>query len=167
MARILLIVAAFCGITALAQNPEAKPAPSPVPSPSPGLAKAPVVEAQKSNPSAEALKNYFDRLSPDEKSRFAEKFEKWKSLPVEEREALMLHEKLRRERMQHEIAEVIKNSGLQLDKDRQEVFALRYTQERRKIEEQLRKELEEKRRPLLKEMTDRLITEFGPTPTVQ
>lgn len=167
MARILLIVAAFCGITALAQNPEVKPAPSPVPSPSPGLAKAPVVEAQKFNPSAEALKNYFDRLSPDEKSRFAEKFEKWKSLPVEEREALMLHEKLRRERMQHEIAEVIKNSGLQLDKDRQEVFALRYTQERRKIEEQLRKELEEKRRPLLKDMTDRLITEFGPMPTAQ
>jgi len=144
MARsfILLIVIAAGAVSVLAQTPESAAIPSRSPD----------------------LKKYIDRPIPEEKERFSEKIEKWKSLPPEEREALMLHEKMRREKMQHEIEETLKNSGLQLDKDRQEVFTLRYTQERRKIEEQLRKELEEKRRPLLKEMIERLVIEFSPTP---
>ena len=93
-----------------------------------------------------------------------ENFERWKALPPEERQALMMHEKMQREKIVHEIDEAIKKTGLQLDKDRREVFALRYTQERRKIEDQLRKEMEEKRRPLLQEMLGHLVSEFNTPP---
>ena len=122
----------------------------------------PTSSLQKSDACGMELgKKHFNQLTPEQKERFREKMEQWKALHPEEREALMLREKMRRERIKLEVEEVLKTSGLQLDKDRQEMFILRYTQERHKIEEQLRKELEEKRRPLLKEMTNRLTTEFS------
>lgn len=83
----------------------------------------------------------------------------------EERQALILREKNRRDKAAQEIEDAIKKSGLQLDKDRREVYALRYTQERRKIEEQLRKDMEEKRKPLVSDMVERLKVEFQPTPS--
>ena len=110
---------------------------------------------------AEFARKLFDRLTPEEREKFKENFERWKALPPEERQALLMHEKMHREKMEQEIGEAIKTSGLQLDKDRREVYVLRYTQERRKIEERIRREMDEKRRPLLKEMTERLKTEFS------
>lgn len=71
-------------------------------------------------------------------------------------------EHIRREKIAQEIDETLKKSGLQLDADRREVFALRYAQERRKIEEGLRKEMEAKRRPMMQEMMERLKKEFSP-----
>jgi hypothetical protein len=43
-------------------------------------------------------------------------------------------------------------------------FAKRYGEERRKVEEQLRKEMEEKRKPLIKEVIARLKEEFSTAP---
>jgi len=160
----------MAGSVALAQNPQ-NPAPKPDGSPA-AITPAPAVE-KKSNParpapkfgdSVDFAKKLFDRLTPEEKARFMENFERWKALPPEERQALMMHEKMQREKIVHEIDEAIKKTGLQLDKDRREVFALRYTQERRKIEDQLRKEMEEKRRPLLQEMLGHLVSEFNTPP---
>ena len=110
---------------------------------------------------ADFVEKLFNRLSPEERERFKENFERWKALPPEERQALMQHERMRREKMMQEIDEGLKKTGLQLDKDRREIFNLRYAQERRKIEEQLRKEMDEKRRPLMKELLERLTKEFS------
>ncbi len=49
----------------------------------------------------------------------------------------------------------------QLDPERREMFVKRYTEERKKIEETLRKETEEKRGPRLEELRDRLKAEFS------
>ena len=56
-----------------------------------------------------------------------------------------------------EIEEAIRSTGLQLDPDRRQVFVLRYAQERRKIEEQLRSEMEQKRQTMLREMIVNLV----------
>jgi hypothetical protein len=67
--------------------------------------------------------------------------------------------------MAEDIEAAARESGLELDKERREQFAKRYTQERRKIEEQLRREMDEKRRPLVKEIVAKLKAEFSaPTP---
>jgi hypothetical protein len=63
--------------------------------------------------------------------------------------------------MLEEIDVAIKETGLNLDKERRTQFAKRYAEERRKLEEQLRRETEEKRRPLVKEIVGRLKTEFS------
>lgn len=103
----------------------------------------------------------FERLSPEEREKFRENFERWKNLPPDERRALRDGEQFRRQKIEREIDEAIKTSGLQLDADRRQVFALRYTQERRKIEEQIHKEIEQKRKPLLDAVVARLKTEFS------
>ena len=158
----LLTLLALGGFPAFAYSQE--PAPTTVP-PIPGAVekdKNPAGSLQKTDGCGpEFWKKHLDQLSPEQKERFKEKIEKWKALPPEEREMLLNRDQMRRERIRLEVEEVLKNSGLKLDKDRQEMFMLRYTQERHKIEEQLRRELEEKRRPLLKELTDRLTTEFS------
>jgi len=161
---ITLVVSAI-GNASFGQDPAITPVTpdsSPIPSP-PGFEKKnkPNRPFFKSGDPADFAQKLFDRMTPEEKERFKENFERWKTLPPEERQALMMHEKMRRERMLQEIDEAIKKTALQLDKDRREMFALRYAQERRKIEEQLRREMEEKRRPLLKEMIERLSREFS------
>ncbi len=109
----------------------------------------------------DARRRAFERLSPEERERFRANFERWKNLPPEERRALRDGEQFRRQKIEREIDEALKTSGLQLDADRRQVFALRYTQERRKIEEQIRKEIEQKRKPLLEAVVARLKTEFS------
>ncbi len=73
-------------------------------------------------------------------------------------------EVIRREKIAQEIQQAITKSGLRLDDDQREVYALRYTQERRKIEDALRKETDEKRQSMVSDMLDRLRVEFTATP---
>ena len=172
MARQFLLLIIF-GVSAissgLAQSTASQqPQPSASPSPSPQAVEKRFKPDHPFNrpPNAgDSAQQFFDRLTPEEKARFEENFERWKVMSPEERQALILREKNRRNKAAQEIEDAIKKSGLQLDKDRREVYALRYTQERRKIEEQLRKDMEEKRKPLVSDMVERLKVEFQPTPS--
>ena len=103
----------------------------------------------------------FEKLSPEQRERFRENLQRWQQMPPEERQELRQEEQRRRQRMQREIEQTIKAAGLELTPDQRQVFALRYVQERRKIEEKLRREMEAKRRPMLEEMTAQLKQEFS------
>jgi dsDNA-binding SOS-regulon protein len=109
----------------------------------------------------EDAKKFADRLPPEQRKKFEENLKRWQNLPPEEREALRVREQVRLRQVNKEIDQVLAQTGLQLNQDRREAFALRYAQERKKIEEQLRKETEEKRGPLVKDLTERLKTEFS------
>ena len=175
MARQFILLTAIAiqalGVCAFGQDGAASPPPKPQGSPGvPGAPQPPPFDKRPrperqfmkgGGEPADFVEKLFNRLSPEERERFKENFERWKALPPEERQALMQHERMRREKMMQEIDEGLKKTGLQLDKDRREIFNLRYAQERRKIEEQLRKEMDEKRRPLMKELLERLTKEFS------
>jgi dsDNA-binding SOS-regulon protein len=103
----------------------------------------------------------FELLTPEQREKLKENISRWKKLPAEERKHLRDYEGHRKERMAKEIETAIQESGLQLSEDQREVFALRYAQERRKIEMQLRKEMEEKRKPMLQDLNQRLKNEFA------
>jgi len=83
----------------------------------------------------------------------------------EEQELLRDRELFRREKIAQEIESAINRSALHLDEDQREIYALRYTQERRKIEESLRKEMDQKRQSMVADMLNRLKREFSPTST--
>jgi len=83
----------------------------------------------------------------------------------EERELFRDRELFRREKIAQEIQDSLNKTGLKLDSDQRDVFALRYTQERRKIEEALHKEMDHERQIRVNAMLDRLKIEFTPTPT--
>lgn len=100
-------------------------------------------------------------MTPDQRAKFRENLQRWEKMTPEERKALRDEEEFRRQRMLREIDKSIQRSGLQLDEATREQYTQRYMEERRKIEEALQKEMQEKRRPLIEEMLNRLKEEFS------
>jgi hypothetical protein len=82
-------------------------------------------------------------------------------MTADDKKSLRDLQETRRKHMQEEIDEAITQSGLQLDPERRQMFVKRYSEERKKIEEALRKETEEKRGPRLEELRNRLKSEFS------
>jgi dsDNA-binding SOS-regulon protein len=109
-------------------------------------------------------RSIFEQFSPDQKKKFLDNLNQWKAMSPEEQELYRDRELFRREKIAEEIQDAITKSGLKLDEDQREVFALRYTQERRKIEEALHKEMDAERQAMVGEMLGRLKTEFSGTP---
>jgi hypothetical protein len=117
------------------------------------------------SPELENVKKAIEALTPEQRKRFQENFTKWANLSPEEKRALRDRDEIRRKRMVQDIERAIQTAGLQLDDAQRVQFAKRYTEERRKLEEQLRKEMEEKRQPGIADIVTRLKQEFsGGTP---
>ena len=110
------------------------------------------------------VRRALEALTPEQRQRFVENLKRWSNLQPEEKKALADRDGFRRKKMAEEIDAAITDTGLPLQGDRRALFAKRYAEERRKLEEQLRKELEEKRRPLLQELVSRLKVEFSAEP---
>ena len=68
------------------------------------------------------------------------------------------------ERTRAEVEKAFQESGLHLDKDRREVFGLRYRQERRKLERELQEKLEAERTRRLPGIINELKREFADKP---
>lgn len=113
------------------------------------------------SPEFDDVRRALEALTPEQRKRFQENLLRWSNLPPDEQKALRERAEFRRKRIKEEIDEGIKAAGLELNDEGRQQFAKRYFEERRKIEEQLRKEMEEKRRPLVKEIVGRLKDEFS------
>ena len=115
-------------------------------------------------PDAEKFENVrkaVEALTPEQRKRFQENFQRWSNLSPEEKKSLADRDIFRRKKIAEDIDAALKEAGLELDAERRGLFARRYGEERHKIEEQLRKELDDRRRPLLKEVIARLKAEFS------
>lgn len=104
----------------------------------------------------------FENVTPEERQKFKENLERWRKLSPEKRAELREKEEARRQHMLEEINEAIDQSGLCLDRDQLQMYALRYVQERRKVEEQLHRDMDQRRKVLLEQMHQRLMAEFAP-----
>jgi hypothetical protein len=175
VALVLLFPAAriACAADDSSPSPAASPAaPTPAPdsrplaktSPGPIANSSPSARPRMPNPDewAEA-RSIFEQFSPDQKKKFLDNLNQWKAMSPEEQELYRDRELFRRQKIAEEIQDAITKSGLKLDEDEREVFALRYTQERRKIEEALHKEMDAERQAMVSEMLGRLKTEFSGT----
>jgi hypothetical protein len=151
----------------------AAPAPSPAPSgsknapahPSPPTGAHPSPTPRGTPDEWTQASHVFEQLSPDQKTKFLENLDQWKAMSPEEQELFRDRELFRRQKIASEIQDAIGKSGLHLDDDQQEVYVLRYTQERRKIEETLHKEMDQKRQLMVSDLLARLKVEFSATPT--
>lgn len=101
------------------------------------------------------------KLSPEKRADLWKAVWTVLNLPPEKRQMLLGMEDDRRKMAREEIERTISDNGLQLDEERKKAFFTRYFEERRAIEEGIRKESEEKRRQLLGAMRERLKQEFG------
>jgi len=112
-------------------------------------------------PAYENVRKALDALTPEQRKRFQENFMRWANLSPEEKKALRDREEVRKKAIEQESEAAIQESGLPLDGERREQFIKRYGEGRRLIEEQLRKEMNEKRKPMVHELIGRLRSEFA------
>ena len=161
-AALALAVAALLVGHASAENTA-----TPVALSTPAARKKPMREASPASPAAklspelENIRKALEALTPEQREQFRQNFARWISLTADDKKSLRDLQEIRRKHMQEEIEQAIVQSGLQLDPERREMFVKRYTEERKKIEETLRKETEEKRGPRLEELRNRLKAEFS------
>jgi hypothetical protein len=141
------------------------------PTPSPAIVSGSTAAAHSSPAAHDPVpaqwaeaQHIFDQLSEDQKKKFLDNLNQWKAMSPEEQELYRDRELFRRQKITQEIQDAITKSGLHLDDDQREVFTLRYTQERRKIEEALRKEMDEQRQSMVTDMLSHLKGEFSSPP---
>ncbi len=113
------------------------------------------------SPEMQNVRRAIESLSPEQKKRFGENMMRWSNLSPEEKKALRESEAVRQKYIEQDVIMAITASGLRLEGERRVQFVKRFTEERRKIEEQLRHDMMEKRKPMVRELIGRLKTEFS------
>jgi len=116
---------------------------------------------RKMSPEMQNVRRAIEALSPEQRKRFEENFHKWANLPPEDKKALRDREELRRKRMTEDIQDALAKTGLSLTEDQKAQFAKRYAEERTKLEEELREEMNKKRQPRLEGIVGQLTKEFS------
>src|SRR4051794_27161708 len=154
----LLLVA----LPALGEAPTATPG---SPAPRKPLFRRPTNPDGSPSPELENVRKALEALTPEQRQQFRENFNRWINLPPDEKRALRDREELRRQHMAEETEAAIKQLGIELDPARRQAFMRRYSEERRKVEEQLRKETEAKRAPMVADIIARLKVEFSAPPS--
>ena len=102
------------------------------------------------------------QLSPDERQTFRRNAERWLQMNPEQQRVLREREQAHRQRIKAEAEAAMRQLGLRLDPNAQGQFEARYFQERRRIERELRQEVEAKRQQELPQLNERLKSEFQP-----
>jgi hypothetical protein len=100
------------------------------------------------------------KLSPEQRAEIWKAVWAVLNLPPEKRQVLLGMDEERKNKAREEIDRAMQENGIQLDEERKKEFIARYFEERRMLEERLRREAEEKRRQLLPEIRERLKKEF-------
>ena len=85
------------------------------------------------------------------------------NLPQEKKQEIIGMDEERRKKMREEIDRTIQAIGVKIPDDQRRKFFHRYFMGRRELEEQVKKEGEERRQVLMKELDEKLKQEFGNT----
>ena len=113
----------------------------------------PSVSGKASTPTAqpsasaklEDLRRSIEQLTPEQQQKVLQNLHRWLALSPDERDVLRQRQRIRQQKEEESVIEAYQKSGLRLNEDGREVFRKLYLQERRKLEEQLAKETQEKR----------------------
>jgi len=99
-------------------------------------------------------------LPPTAQQDFRRNAERWLQMSPQERQIMRQRETMRRERIRRETEAALRDSGLLLDQERRDLFESRYMQERRKMEQALRQQIEAERQQQLPALIQELKKEF-------
>ena len=159
------IFASGIAAVSIAQPPPSEPSsgdkPKPMETPKRFFHRGGPSPGSESDAMRERAMHELQKLSPEKRADL------WKAvwavinLPPEKRQSLLGMEDERRKFAREEIERAIAESGFQFDEEKKQLFVRRYFEERRTIEEKLRKESDERRRQLIGEMRAKLKLEFG------
>ncbi|HJW39153.1 MAG TPA: hypothetical protein VJ420_11105 [Candidatus Udaeobacter sp.] len=99
-------------------------------------------------------------LPPEARQNFQRNAERWMRMSPEERNVMRQRENLRRETIKRETEAALNESGLRLNPQERAQFESRYMQERRKVEQAFRQQIETERQKELPALIQQLKKEF-------
>ena len=111
-------------------------------------------------PSAPSIRERWQALPPEARQNFQRNAERWMRMSPEEQNVMRERENLRREKIQRETEAALRESGLHLNPQERAQFESRYMQERRKVEQTLRHQIEAERQKELPALIQQLKKEF-------
>jgi hypothetical protein len=111
-------------------------------------------------PTMPSMRERWLALPPAARQNFQRNAERWMRMSPQERNLMRQRENLRREQMRRETEAALRDSGLLLDQEKQNLFESRYIQERRKMEQSLRQQIENERQQQLPALIQQLKREF-------
>ena len=118
------------------------------------------VEPSRRGPQLKSTRERWFSLSPEDRQVFRRNAERWVQMGPQERNLMRQRERAHRDRLKREAETALRDAGLRLDQEKRDLFEQRYLQERRKIERQLRQEVEAERQQKLPALNERLKKEF-------
>jgi len=111
-------------------------------------------------PAAQSIRDRWMAMPPEAQQNFRRNAERWMRMSPEERNIMRQRENLRREAIKRETDAALRDSGLRLNPQERAQFESRYVQERRKVEQALRQQIEAERQKELPGMIQQLKKEF-------
>jgi hypothetical protein len=156
---VALIFAAFAAAESQAQVASSTPASSATSSAAPQT--SPATGTATTAGRFEQLRKLFEQLSPEQQERTLQNFHRWQDLSQDEREVLRQRERVQHQKQEASINEAYQKSGLQLSDEQRAQFRKRYLQERRRLEEQLAHDNQEKRQAGNAAIVEMLKKEFS------
>lgn len=99
-------------------------------------------------------------MPPDARQNFRRNAELWMQMTPQQRNLMRQRENMRHQMITHEADAAIRESGLQLNPQERARFQSRYSQERQKVEQALRQQVETERQKELPALIQQLKKEF-------
>lgn len=169
MARHRFLLISFCSLLA------SLPAWSQDPTPSPG--STPVVSEERHTPPGKIppekfreMRRKLEKLPPEQREQVIRNFMHMKDLPSDQKDYVRFMNDQRQKKLRKGVDDALAANGLKLDEDQRKKFADIYLRERRKLEEDLRKEMEKRRQELLPTLVQKVTEQYqkeAATPPVE
>jgi hypothetical protein len=99
-------------------------------------------------------------MPPDARQNFQRNAELWMQMSPDQRNIMRQRENMRRQIISRDADAAVRDSGLQLNPQERARFESRYIQERRKVEQTLRQQIETERQKEIPELIQQLRKEF-------
>ena len=111
-------------------------------------------------PSGQSVRDRWLAMPPDARQNFQRNAQLWMQMTPEQRNLMRQRETTRRQIMTRDADAAVRDSGLQLNPQERARFESRYIQERRKVEQSLRKQIETERQKEIPALIQQLRKEF-------
>src|SRR5437899_1978137 len=124
------------------------------------VGRPPVGVGPHGPPPSQSMRERWLAMPPAARQNFRRNAERWMQMSPEERNVMRQRENLRRQTIQRETETALRESGLRLNPQERAQFESRYVQERRKVEQTLRQQIEAERQKELPALIQQLKKEF-------
>jgi hypothetical protein len=111
-------------------------------------------------PSGQSVRDRWLSMPPDARQNFQRNAQLWMQMTPEQRNLMRQRENTRQQIMTRDADAAVRDSGLQLNPQQRAQFESRYIQERRKVEQSLRQQIQTERQKEIPALIQQLRKEF-------